>query len=95
MNRTSTSSTVDDVRITLASEGLRRAGLLSFASVIVGGWMISGIAIRVSITGRRYVSWPVRRSQDGTRHLVAIPIDASLKARIEAAVLREHARATP
>ena len=83
---------VSDVAVVLAPPHQERAGLLAYATVIVGGWRVSNIRVRRSADGAIYVSFPEHQAASGIRDPYAVPIDGEIFAAVRAAAVAEYLR---
>jgi DNA-binding cell septation regulator SpoVG len=88
-----TRDVVTDVHVDLAPPHLAAAGLLAFATVVVGVWRVSGIRVRRSLDGRLYVAFPEHRSSSGMRDPYAVPLDGAVFSAVKNAVVAEYLRA--
>ena len=68
------------------TEDDERAGLLGYLSVCYGRFVIDGITVRRTESGRLVLSFPERRDAKGRRHPILRPIDDEARRAIEAAV---------
>lgn len=76
-----------DLVVILAGPDDVRGGLLGWASAVIGSFRVDGLAIRVTLDGKRAVTWPSRRG-----HATVMPVEPELFRRVEAAVLAAYAR---
>ena len=82
---------IGDISIARAPRDRTDAGLLAWASAIVGPFRIDGIAVRRNREGRLGISFPARRDRHGDLHYVVAPLTEDLRSRIERAVLAAFA----
>jgi len=80
-----------DVAVVPAPPHQAAQGLLGYATLIVGGWRISGVRLRRSAKGDLYVCYP-EHGGDGAREPYVLPLEESVRGAIAAAVIAAWTR---
>lgn len=79
---------VSGVRFTAAPQSLVSRGLLGYLACTLNEQLaIDGLALRRTVEGKIYVSFPVRHDRRGQEHPVVRPIDQAARASIEGQIL--------
>jgi len=78
---------VSDLRIHRAPDQERRQGLLAWVSFQVDGWVMDRFAIRRTMDGRPYLSFPKHKDNQGELHPVAWLPDHRDRQSIQAQIL--------
>jgi len=80
---------VTEVRLTAASQRDAESGLLAYLTVVLNGSLaVDGLALRRSVEGKTYVSYPARTDRRGGRHPIVRPLSEDARVELEREVFR-------
>jgi hypothetical protein len=81
---------IGEVGIVLAPEHDERVGLLAWARLKVGPFLLAGLSVRRNLAGDLTVTFPARKDRRGTLHREVTPLDPDLDRRIRAVVIAAY-----
>jgi len=84
--------TAREIRITLASPGEIRRGLMAFVMVRFEAFSVDGITVRRTLRNRLAISYPARESRSGERFAHFLPTDPDWREEFEREVLLAYHR---